>query len=268
MLQESEVRLAQARAASTEELKSLVHEASGEVILALLENPCIEEFHIEILLERLDLPVQVLAAIGGDGKWTSKEGVRLCLARHPRTPKRIALAVVRQLFLVDLVRLCLLPSAPADIKRVAEQVIVSRVPHLPVGEKLMLARRGPAHVAGALLAEGHPQAVKLALSNRFLTESQVLKTLAKPEIPERVVTAIAKDGKWSHQYNVRVALIRNPHTPPTLVREFLPDLTLRDLKDIASLEDLPPQRKAHIAQEMARRKASPGTSPERVASDS
>ena len=86
---------------------------------------------------------------------------------------------MRQLFLFDLVRLSLLPSAPADIRRVAEEVILTRVPHLPVGEKLTLARRGPARVAGAILAEGHAQAIKLALANAFLTESQVLRVLAK-----------------------------------------------------------------------------------------
>jgi len=250
---ESETRAERARAASGEDLMVLVHEAGEETLLALLENPNLEEMHVTLLLERLDLPANVLAAIGGEGKWTASEGVRLRLARHPRTPKRIALAVTRQLYLFDLVRLSLLPSAPADIRRIAEEIIVSRVPHLPVGEKLTLARRGPPRVAAALLAEGHLQAVKLALANAFLTESQVLKVLAKPGVPERVVTAIARHPKWSRQYNVRAALVRNPHTPAPVVSEFLPDLTLRDLKEIAGLQGLAQHLKRHIAREVARR---------------
>ena len=108
--------------------------------------------------------------------------MRLRLARHPRTPRRFAIALLRQLYLFDLVRLSLLPSAPAEIRRVAEELMVSRVPQLPIGQKLTLARRGPARVVGALLAEGHPQAIKLALANAFLTESQVLKVLTKPGV--------------------------------------------------------------------------------------
>jgi hypothetical protein len=151
------------------------------------------------------------------------------------------------------VRLSLLPSAPADIRRVAEEVILTRIPHLPVGEKLTLARRGPARVAGAILAEGHPQAVKLALANAFLTESQVLKVLAKAGVPERVVVAIAHHPKWSCQYNVRMALVRNAHTPAASVLAFLPQLTLGDLKQISGLDGLAPHLKKHMREEMLRR---------------
>src|SRR4029077_13620321 len=101
---------------------------------------------------------------------------------------------------------------PAAVGRAAEAIILPRITHMPVGEKLTLARRGPSRVAGAILAEGHPQAVKLALGNTFLTESQVLKVLAKSGVPERVVAAIAQHPKWSCQYKVRMALVRNSHT--------------------------------------------------------
>jgi len=242
-----------ARSAPPEELKLLLHNADEATLLALLENPNLEEPHVTELLDRLDLPASVLGAIAGQGKWTSHEGVRLRLARHPRTPKRFALALLRQLYLFDLVRVSLLPSAPADIRRIAEELIVARAPHLPVGEKLTLARRGPSRVAGALLAEGHPQALTLVLGNAFLTEGQVLKALAKAGVPERVVAAIAQHPKWSSQYNVRVALIRNPHTPPPRVLAFLPNVTLRDLKDVAGLEGLAPHTRKYIQQELARR---------------
>jgi hypothetical protein len=104
-----------------------------------------------------------------------------------------------------------------------------------------------------VLAEGHPQAVKLALANSFLTESQVLKILAKAELPVRVVVAIAQHPKWSVQYNVRVALVRHPHTPVPALLEFLSDLTLRDLKDIARLEQLTAHSRKYVQQELARR---------------
>lgn len=245
--------LERARSASPEEVKSLLHEADEPTLLALLENPNLDEPHVTQLLERLDLSANVLTAIAEQGKWTASEGVRLRLARHPRTPKRFALAMVRQLYVFDLVRLSLLPSAPADIRRVAEEVILTRVPHLPVGEKLTLARRGPSRVVGALLAEGHAQAIKLALSNAFLTESQILKVLAKPDVPARVVAAIAQHAKWSSQYNVRVALLRNPLTPVPCVLAFLPNLTLRDLQDVAKLEGLAPHSRKYIQRELARR---------------
>jgi hypothetical protein len=246
-------RMDRAKSAPAGELGSLIHETDEDTLLALLENPAMEEPHIIQMLERLDLSANVLAAVAENGKWTSSEGVRLRLARHPRTPRRFALALLRQLYLFDLVRLSLLPSTPAEIKRVAEELIVTRVPHLPVGQKLTLARRGTSRVAGALLAEGHAQAIKLALANPFLTESQILKVLAKPGVPERVAAAIAQHSKWSVQYNVRVALIRNPYTPVPMVLAILPNLTVRDLKDLVALQGISSHVRKYIQRELSRR---------------
>jgi hypothetical protein len=242
-----------ARSASVEEIKVLVHDANEVTLLALLENPNVDEPDVVHLLERLDLTSKLLSAVADAGKWTSSERVRLRLARHPHTPTRIALALLRQLFLFDLVSVSLQPSAPADIRRAAEGIVLTRIPHLPVGEKLALARRGPPRIAGAVLAEGHPQAIKLALDNSFLTESQILKVLAKPDVPERVVIAIAQHPKWSCQYNVRLGLMRNDHTPAPSVLAMLPNLTVRDLREIAKLESLAPHLKKYIERELERR---------------
>lgn len=246
-------KLNRARSAAPDELKLLLHDPDEAVVLALLENPNFDEPHVTQLLDRLDLSANVLRAVAETRTWIANEAVRLRLAQHPHTPKRVALAVVRQLFLFDLVRLSLLPSAPADIRRVAEEIILARIPHLPVGEKLTLARRGPSRIVGAVLAEGHPQAIKLALNNAFLTESQILKVLSKPGVVERVVAAIAQHPKWSTQYNVRAALVRNKFTPVPCVLAFLPNLIQRDLKDVLGLHDLPPHTKKYIQQELARR---------------
>ena len=97
---ESEARFERARSATGDELKSLVHEAGEEVLLALLANPNLDEQHVVVMLERLDLPASVLGAVAGEGKWTSSEGVRLGLVRHPRTPKRFALATEVQVLKV------------------------------------------------------------------------------------------------------------------------------------------------------------------------
>jgi hypothetical protein len=255
---ESELQLAHARTAPREKIKSLLSESTAEVLLALVQNPNLEEPEVVLLLERLDLPATVLSAIASAGKWASSEAVRFRLAKHPRTPRRFRFAAIGQLYLFDLVRLSLLPSVPPDVRRAAEEVILTRVPHLPVGEKLTLARKGPSRVAAAILAEGHPQAIELALGNPLLTESQVLKLLAKSGLGERVVVAVAQHPKWSCQYNVRAALLRNPQTPAALVRAFLPNLTLGDLKEISRLEGLASHLKKELRHELERRAEATG----------
>lgn len=238
---------------SSRDLQARVLAAGEDELLSLLDSGSLDESLLSLLLDRLDISSKVVSAVAAVPGSIANEAIRFRLARHPHSPRRIALSLLRQLFLFDLVRVSLIPSTPAEIRRAAEEILITRVPSLPIGQKLTLARRGPSRVAGALLAEGHPQAIKLALDSAFLTESQVLKVLANAAVPPRVVAAIAQHPRWAILYNVRAALVRNPHTPASCLLAILPNLTMRDLKDIAALETLSPHAKTYIRKELTRR---------------
>jgi hypothetical protein len=250
-----------ARNAEGDHLTAILHDADEAVILAALENPNLHESQVCLLLERLDLPVRLLEAIGSNPQWLRSEAVRVRLARHPQTPQRISVALVRQIFLFDLVALSMLPSAPAEIRRLAQETILFKIPQLPLGQKLTLARRGPARVAAALILEGHPRASADALKNSYLTESQILRVLASPTVPERVVTAIAQDPKWSNQKNIRLALARVALAPSAQIENFLTSFTLTELADLVSLEEVSPAIRTAIRLEISQRKSADVTSP-------
>jgi len=245
--------VALAREASAQDIAVLIHEPDEAVLLALLENPNLNESHIRILLERLDVTEKVIGALALKTQWFKSEEIRYAVAVHPHTPRQVALTLVRQLFVFDLVKLALAANAQPEVRRLAEEALIAKIPQLPIGQKLTLAKRGPARALGAILTEGHAQAVAAALTNPFLTEAQILKSLSRAETPERVVSAIARHPRWSSSYNVRLALLRNRHTPLSLVLGFLPNLTMRDLKDVSTLESLSPTLKTYIRREVARR---------------
>src|SRR3984957_4387729 len=244
-----------ARTAEGDQLTALLHDADESVVRAALENPHLHESHVCLVLERLDLPVPLLEAIGSNPQWLRSEAIRLRLARHPRTPHRVAVPLVRQLFLFDLVSLSMLPSAPSEVRRLAQETILFKIPQLPLGQKLTLARRGPARVAAALILEGHPRASADALKNPYLTESQILRVLASPTVPERVVTAIAQDPKWSNQKNIRLALARVALAPSAQIENFLTSFTLTELADLVSLEEVSPAIRTAIRLEISQRKS-------------
>lgn len=253
MVRETNPRAAEARGASREELRGYLHDANEEVLISLLANPHLNEQDICILLERLDLSDKVLGSIAANPSWKKSEAVCFRIARHPHSPRRVALQLLRGIFVFDLVQISLSPSTPAEIRRVAEEVILRRLPHLPVGQKLTLARRGSARIAGGVLAEGHSQAATLALNNPFLNEAQILRVLARSNVPERVVTAIARHPRWSCQYNVRLALIRHPVAPLAIVLRFLPDVTMRDLRELTAATAMPDAMRSYLKKEIARR---------------
>ncbi len=256
-------RVAEARTASGAALRTFLHDPAEEVLVAVLGNPSLTEGDVCILLERPDLPAPLLGAICAHPSWKHNEDVRLRLARHPQTPRRVALQLLRQIFLFDLVQIALLPSAPAEIRRVAEEIILQRVPQLPVGEKLALARRASARVAGGILAEGHPQAASLALNNPFLTEAQILRVLAREDAHERIVAAIAHHPRWSLDYNIRMALVRHPAAPLAAILHFLPEITMRDLHELSAAVTLTENLRSYIQKEVARRATASANSSER-----
>ena len=242
-----------ARSAARDAVPSLLGDASEQVLIALLENPHLNETHLCLLLEREDLPQTILERIARRREWLSHYPVRRRVAFHPHTPRLVAMRLARELFLMDLVQLSLLPSVPAELRRLAEQLILGRLPQLPLGQKLTLSRRGSARVAGGLVAEGHAQVGRIALDNPLLTEAQVLKVLSQEKLPAAVVAAIASHRKWSYLYNVRVALVRHPQTPLQRVLAFLPDLTLRDLNELCEASTLAENLRQYLRHEIARR---------------
>jgi hypothetical protein len=242
-----------ARTAASESIPALLASADEKVLRALIENPSLDETHICLLLERKDLPGTLLDAIAKRKIWRTNYRVRRALAGHPHTPRLAAMRLLRDLHLMDLVRISLLPASPVELRRLAEERVLAQLPQMPLGQRIMLARRGSARVAGGLIALGPEQVSRIALDNSFLTESQLLRALAKDGLPAQTVAAIAKHEKWSKLMNVRIALLRHPHAPVDRVLSFLPDLARRDLEDLLQLSRLPGSMRANLRQELARR---------------
>jgi hypothetical protein len=245
--------LQRARTARDEELAALLHHEAGGVLLALLDNPVLAEADVCVLLGRKSLPAEVVAEISKRREWRKTYAVKKALACHPHTPRLVTLRLLRDLYLMDLVRIALLPGVSAELKRNAEDQLLSRLPQFPLGQKITLGRRGPARVAGLLLAEGHALVVPAALDNAHLTAAQILKVLAREDVPEMVVQAIAQHRKWSVDYNVRLALVRNPASTLSTVLGFLPELAVSDLRELAAPGIVPERLRKYLEAEVQRR---------------
>jgi hypothetical protein len=239
--------------ASGDELTALLHHPDAGVLLALLDNPALEETQLCILLERKNLPGEILEEVARRRPLLKSYRVKKALAFHPRTPRLVTLRLLRDLYLMDLVQLTLLPGIPTELKRNAEDQLVSRLPQLPLGQKITLARRGPTRLAGALLAEGHAQIVGIVLDNPYLTEAQVLRVLSREKLPPVVVQAIGQHRKWSITYNVRLALVRHPLSPLATVLAYLPELTVSDLRELASPGIVSESLRKYLQAEVQRR---------------
>jgi hypothetical protein len=243
-----------ARAAAGEAIPALLSSNSEDVLRSLIDNPAFDETHVCLLLERKDLSGLLLEEISKRKAWRASYRVRLGLAAHPHTPRLIAMRLLRELHLMDLVRLSLLPTSSMELRRLADERVLTQLPQLALGQKLTLARRGSTRIAAGLVAHGPEQVASVALDNSFLTESQLLKALAREALPARIVSVVAKHGKWSKLVNIRVALLRHPHVPPDRVPALVVGLPRREIQDLLRLSGLPEFVCARLREELARRK--------------
>src|SRR5436309_11710784 len=197
-----------ARVATGDELAALLHHPSADVLLALLDNPALDEPQLCLLLERKDLPGEVHEEAGKRKPLLKSYRVKRALCFHPRGPRLATLRLIRDLYLMDLVQLALSPAVPAELKRNAEEQLLMRLPQIPLGQKITLARRGPGRVAGALLTEGHPQVMSVVLDNHYMTEGESLKAISREKLPAPVTPAFFHHRICAVSYNRRVALLR------------------------------------------------------------
>jgi hypothetical protein len=252
-LSDIEKELECARVATGEELNAFLFHAATPVLLALLENPAFDEARLTLLLARKDLPEELLQEIGTRKNLLKTYAVKKALLFHPRTPRLVGIRLLRDLYLMDLVQFAMSSAVSSELKLIAEQQIVARLPQLPLGQKITLARRGTARVAGALMAEGHTQVMAVALENPNLNAAQILRALAQEKLHQKVVQAVAAHPKWSKAYNVRLALVRNPAAPLATVLGFLPELTVSDLRQLAAPGIVAENLRKYLQAEVQRR---------------
>ncbi|HXN93846.1 MAG TPA: hypothetical protein VN879_05055, partial [Candidatus Acidoferrales bacterium] len=89
--------------ATGEELAVLLHHPSADVLLALLDNPVLDETHVCLLLERKNLPGEILEEVARRKLLLKSYRVKRSLAFHPRAPRLICLRLLKDLYLMDLV---------------------------------------------------------------------------------------------------------------------------------------------------------------------
>jgi hypothetical protein len=231
--------------------------SGADDLLGLLSHSILNETQLLLLLERKDLPASVLDEIGRHRDWLRSYRVKRAIAFHPHVPRTLGVRLLRDLLLVDLVRLSLAPVAVADLRHLAEDQIVSRLGQVSLGEKITLAKRAAARVLAALIMEGVPRLFEPALRNHRLTESQVLKLLANHRLPERVVLAIGSHSRWESLPNIHLALLRHPEMPLELAAKTLPHVTKADLKALLTVKTISAKLKRAIENELKQREVSP-----------
>jgi hypothetical protein len=122
-------------------------------LLRTAADPALTEDLALALLKRADLTPEVLEQLSRNIYVLKSRKVKIALASHPHTPRHVSVPLARQFYTFDLMKVALSPGVPADVKIAVDDVLISRLNTVTLGERLTLARRASGRVAAALLLD-------------------------------------------------------------------------------------------------------------------
>ena len=110
---------------------------------------------------------------------------------------------------------------------------VFRIRQMNVSQKMRLAASATRGERQILLRDGSPQVLMGLLANPRIEDKEVLALAKNSSASSGVLQRIAKDRRWSGNYDIRLALVKNPQTPTPLALRMLEMLRERDLRMLA-----------------------------------
>jgi hypothetical protein len=239
-----------------------VHSSLPDSLLLAASHTSLTEDLALTLLKGADLPAECIVTLSKNAAVAKYRKVRVAIVAHTHTPRHLSLPLLRLLYTFDLMRVAMMPTVAADIKRAAEQVLLAKLETISTGEKLSLARRASGRVAAELLLDKEARIRQAALENPRLTEASLARVLVRSNTTSPLVEAVCHHPKWSRARDIRIALLRNARTPLARVLEFAGSLPAPMLREILQTSHLPQSTKACLLRQLAQSVAKTSRAPQ------
>jgi hypothetical protein len=244
-------------------------------LLHTAADPALTEDLALALLKRADLPAEVLEQLAKNANALKSRKVKIALASHPHTPRHVSVPLARQFYTFDLMKVALSPGVPADVKVAVDDILISRLETVTIGERLTLARRASGRVAAALLLEvdigtklidakilaRETRVMRAALENPRLTEGLVINSVLSPGASAALVHAVAQHAKWSCRREIRAALLRTEQLSLARALEFGREIPTPLLEELLTSSRLPAKIKDQLLRQSQTSSPPPTTMP-------
>jgi hypothetical protein len=266
----------------TEPTSETVDKSAVAEWLRAAAGPSLSEDLALALLKRADLPADVLESLAKNTNALKSRKVKIALVGHRHTPRHVSVPLARQLYTFELMRVALSPIVPADIRISFDDILISRLKTVTLGERMTLARRATGKVAAALLLDVEDgdrktptddagkfdsrkfgngkrfntkslsletRVMQTALENPRLTEAMVISSVLRPMAKAALVSAVAKHPKWSKRREIRSALLRTEHLSLANALKFGGEIAAPQLREILASSRLPVSTKNQLLRE-------------------
>lgn len=107
----------------------LIKDTNKQIVMAVLDNPKIKEPEIELFARSRSIPDEALRAITRTKEWMKNYGVLLAVVSNPKTPAGVAVPLLFNLKLRDLMSLEKNRNVAEVIRTTAKKLVQSRKGH-------------------------------------------------------------------------------------------------------------------------------------------
>lgn len=154
----------------------------------------------------------------------------------------------------EVVNFLVRPKPKAGLKREFLPELNQLANEMTLGERRALAMTPDANVIERLLFDPDPMVIRQLLQNPRLTQTMVVRITAHRPNNPLVLAEVYGAAKWIVHYDIKVALVRNPYTPPQTSLRLLASLRAQDLRAISQDSTLVPEIR-QTARELLNRRA-------------
>ncbi len=107
------------------------------------------------------------------------------------------------------------------------------VQKMKVPQKIKLAIMGNKEARSLLILDGNKVVSSMVLKNPRISEKEIVAISSSKSVREDMLRSIARDRKFMKSYSVKLALVENAKTPPSMALNLLTQLRDNDLKRIS-----------------------------------
>lgn len=111
--------------------------------------------------------------------------------------------------------------------------LTQRILKMSIAEKIKLATLGNKEARGMLLRDSNKLVAVAAIRSPRLTDAEVMAQANSRNAHEDVLRVVYTNKEWTKDYQVKLALVKNPKVPVAITMKFLTTLRESDVKDLA-----------------------------------
>jgi hypothetical protein len=246
-------KIRDALTAAGEELWKLIRDPHPDVPANAVLNRNLTEEMAVYIAKRRNVSPETVGFLAGDVRFRDSYALKNALCRNPRTPQRIAFALLKFLRIFDLADISRDQQIAVDVRRKIEFIIAEKIPPMPSGVKIALAKRANAATLLLLMEKGDARVVSACLESPVLTEGHLYRLINRAATKAEVIRTISLHPRWSLRYHVRFSLIRNYFTPMSEVLVFIKSMKTADLRELYADPKVPVSTKPFLFSELQER---------------